>query len=148
MQAMKIGELARSAGVSVQAVRYYESRGLMPEPKRTRSGYRQYGDNDLVRLRFIGRAQALGFTLSEIADLLELRVDPSADPDDLREQVRDKIRDLDRKLRDLERIRFALEHLLLDCEAGESSSDCPLLDSLGETAPFNEERGVDRRSLR
>lgn len=140
MKAMKIGELARRAGVSVQAVRYYESRALMPEPGRTRSGYRHYGGSDVLRLRFIRRAQELGFTLAEIADLLTLRVDPTTNPDDVRGRVREKIRDLDQKMFDLERIRSALGHLLHDCEAGKSSSDCPLLDSLHEHEPFKEER--------
>jgi DNA-binding transcriptional MerR regulator len=74
MQAMRIGELARRAGVSVQTVRYYEGRGLMPEPDRARSGYRQYDRSDVSRLRFIRRAQEMGFTLAEIGYLLALRL--------------------------------------------------------------------------
>lgn len=136
MQAMRIGELARRAGVSVQTVRYYEGRGLMPEPDRARSGYRQYDLSDVSRLRFIRRAQELGFTLAEIGDLLALRLDPSTGPEDLRGRVREKMRGLDEKLSDLERIRSALKHLLHECEAGDSSSDCPLLDALEANASF------------
>ena len=136
MQAMRIGELARRAGVSVQTVRYYEGRGLMPEPDRARSGYRQYDLSDVSRLRFIRRAQELGFTLAEIGDLLALRLDPSTGPEDLRGRVREKMRGLDEKLSDLERIRSALKHLLHECEAGDSSSDCPLLDALEANESF------------
>ena len=73
---MTIGELAERAGVNVQTVRYYERRGLLAKPRRTDSGYRTYTDVTLDRLRFIRRAQELGFTLSEIGELLVLRLDP------------------------------------------------------------------------
>jgi Hg(II)-responsive transcriptional regulator len=136
MQAIRIGELARRAGVSVQTVRYYEGRGLMPEPDRARSGYRQYDRRAVSRLRFIRRAQELGFTLAEIGDLLALRLDPSTGAEDLRGRVREKMSGLDEKMHDLERIRSGLEHLLRECEAGDSSSDCPLLDVLEANASF------------
>lgn len=73
---MQIGEFARRAGVNVQTVRYYERRGLLPEPERRASGYRQYTPAALERLQFIRRAQELGFTLNEIDELLQLRTDP------------------------------------------------------------------------
>ena len=73
---MKIGEFAHDAGVNVQTVRYYERRGLLPEPDRRPSGYREYGPDALDRLHFIKRAQELGFTLTEIRELLALRLDP------------------------------------------------------------------------
>jgi MerR family copper efflux transcriptional regulator len=73
---MQIGELAEQAGVNVQTVRYYERRGLLPEPDRKASGYRIYDESDALRLGFILRAKALGFTLSEIEELLDLHVDP------------------------------------------------------------------------
>lgn len=136
MPDMKIGELAERAGVSVQTIRYYEGRGLLPEPSRTSSGYRQYGENDVRRLRFIRRAQDLGFTLGEIGELLALRVDPATTPRDVRQRAREKIEDTDAKIRELQRIRSALEHLVHECDAEGTTADCPFLDALGAHAVF------------
>lgn len=136
MSSMKIGELAERADVSVQTVRYYETRGLMPEPDRTPSGYREYAERDLRRLQFIRRAQDLGFTLSEIGELLALRVDPTTTPEDVRRRARAKIDDTDAKIEELRRIRSALEHLLRECDAEETTADCPFLDALGAHATF------------
>lgn len=136
MSSMRIGELAQRAGVSVQTIRYYETRGLMPEPSRTRSGYREYGESDARRLRFIRRAQELGFTLGEIGELLALRVDPETTPEDVRRRAREKIEDTEAKIRELERIRSALEHLVHECDAEETTADCPFLDALGAHAVF------------
>jgi Hg(II)-responsive transcriptional regulator len=136
MPDMKIGELAERAGVSVQTIRYYEGRGLIPEPSRTRSGYRRYGESDVPRLRFIRRAQELGFTLAEIGELLALRVDPTTTPDDVRQRAREKIEDTEVKIRELQRIKSALEHLVHGCEAEETTADCPFLDALGAHAVF------------
>ena len=86
-----IGELAGAVGVNVQTVRYYERRGLLPKPKRRASGYREYLATDVARLEFIRRAQALGFTLSEIEQLLALRVDPRTTPEDVHRAVIDGI---------------------------------------------------------
>lgn len=129
---MKIGELAGHAGVNVQTVRYYERRGLLPEPERRPSGYREYGPDVLDRLRFIKRAQELGFTLSEIGELLALRLDPRTPAAAVKARAEAKIADIDRKMHDLERIRHALVHLAGRCRGGRGpAGDCPLLDALG-----------------
>lgn len=129
---MKIGELARRAGVNIQTVRYYERRALLPEPQRRPSGYREYGPDALERLRFIKRAQELGFTLAEIGELLQLRLDPSTPAAAVKARAEAKIADIDRKLHDLERIRHALVHLAGRCRGGRGPvGDCPLLDALG-----------------
>lgn len=129
---MKIGELARLAGVSVQTVRYYERRGLLGEPERRPSGYREYGDATVDRLRFIRRAQELGFTLSEIDELLVLRLDPGTTAADVKARATEKIAEVDRRIRDLARIREALEHLAGRCRGGRGpTGDCPLLETLG-----------------
>ncbi len=129
---MTIGQLSSRAGVSVQTVRYYERRGLLSEPQRTRSGYRQYSDSALDRLRFIKRAQELGFTLTEIQELLVLRLDPRTTAAQVKQRAEAKIEDVNRRIADLERIRKALTHLAGKCHGGHGPlGDCPLLDAMG-----------------
>lgn len=128
---MRIGELAERTGVSVQTVRYYERRGLLPEPERTTSGYRTYDAGDLQRLQFILRAKTLGFTLSEIADLLELRVDPQSTANEVRLRAREKIADVDARLRDLRQIRRVLGRLVESCEARGAPEECALMHAIG-----------------
>ena len=131
-QGMTIGQLAREAGVNVQTVRYYERRRLLPAPARRASGYRAYDAAALARLRFIRRAQELGFTLAEIAELLALRLDPRTTAADVKARANRKIADVDRKLRDLERIRGALTHLAGSCRGGRGpTGECPLVEALG-----------------
>jgi MerR family mercuric resistance operon transcriptional regulator len=131
--AMRIGELAKRAGVNIQTVRYYERRGLLHDPRRRRSaGYREYTEATLERLRFIRRAQELGFTLSEIGELLALRLDPGTTAAEVKQRAKEKIVEIEGKLRDLERIRHALTHLAGQCRGGRGPvGDCPLLDALG-----------------
>lgn len=131
-QGMTIGQLAREAGVNVQTVRYYERRRLLPAPARRASGYRAYDSAALARLRFIRRAQELGFTLTEIAELLALRLDPRTTAADVKARANRKVADVDRKLRDLERIRDALTHLAGSCRGGRGpTGECPLVEALG-----------------
>ncbi len=129
---MKIGELARLAGVNIQTVRYYERRNLLEEPGRTASGYREYEPQDLLRLRFILRAKELGFTLSEIDELLTLRVDPRRTADDVRSRAQEKIASTERKIRDLKRIRAALQQLVVSCEAHGPVAQCALIHAIEE----------------
>jgi Hg(II)-responsive transcriptional regulator len=129
---MQIGELASAAAVSVQTVRYYERRGLLPEPRRLSSGYRAYGDDTLERLRFIRRAQELGFTLNDVRDLLALRLDPRTPAAAVKAKAEARIADVDQRIHDLERIKHALSHLAGRCRGGHGpAGDCPLLDALG-----------------
>jgi MerR family copper efflux transcriptional regulator len=130
--AMTVGQLARRAGVGVQTVRYYERRHLLPTAARRASGYREFGPAALERLRFIRRAQELGFTLSEIAELLALRLDPHTTAAEVKARAGQKIDEIDGKIRDLERIRHALTHLAGHCRGGRGpTGDCPLLEALG-----------------
>ena len=139
---MTIGELSRRAGVNVQTVRYYERRGLLPEPDRTPSGYREYTGGTLDRLRFIRRAQELGFTLSEIGELLVLRLDPRTTAAAVKQRAEIKIADVDRRIHDLQHIKHALTHLAGQCHGGRGpAGDCPLLDALG---PLSTGTAADR----
>lgn len=127
MAAMSISQLARSAGVGVETVRYYQRRGLLadPRPQKTGvSGIRHYGPAEVRRLRFVRSAQAAGFTLEEIAELLHL--DSTDDRPRAREMARARIRALDVKIAELQRARQSLSKLATDCAAG-GKGPCPII---------------------
>ena len=129
---MRISEFARRAEVNVQTVRYYERRGLLPEPERSPAGYREYTPKLLERLQFIRRAQELGFTLNEINDLLDLRTDPRTTADQVKTRAEAKMEDIDTRIQDLRQIRHALQHLAGQCQGGSGpTGDCPLLEEMG-----------------
>lgn len=131
MKSLTIGQLARQAQVNVETVRYYERRGLMPEPPRRESGYRQYSEPDVARIRFIKRAQTLGFTLKEISELLSLRVDPKTTCGDVKGRAEVKIANVEEKIRDLQRMKKALIKLTASCRGRGPTSKCPILEMLG-----------------
>jgi MerR family mercuric resistance operon transcriptional regulator len=129
---LTIGRLAQLGGVNLETVRYYEREELLPKPPRTASGYRIFPRDAARRLRFIKRAQELGFTLQEIRELLALRLKPGASRADMRGQVEEKIADIDRKLRTLEAMKKTLRQLAERCEGCGPLSECPILESLDE----------------
>lgn len=134
---MTIGQLAREADVGVQTVRYYERRGLLEPAARRESGYREFDDSSLERLRFIRRTQELGFTLNEIGELLELRLDPDTTVAEVQARAAEKITEIDRKMHNLERIKEALENLANRCHQHGGVGDCPLLDEMGPLQSTN-----------
>ena len=111
MQPLTIGQLAKQAEVGVETVRFYERRGLLDEPPRRKSGYRQYAWDTVARLQFIRRAKELGFSLKEIGELLCLRVDPKTTCDEVKKQAAAKIADIDAKLQDLRKMKATLVKL-------------------------------------
>lgn len=122
-----IGELARRCSVSRDAVRFYERERLMPRARRTRSGYRVYGHEDVERLRFIRRAQGVGLTLEDVTELIRLHEGHS--PTECRrvaERLRHRIEVLDRKIAELTDFRRTLRDNLRRCEAAEAES-CPVV---------------------
>lgn len=125
VSSLTIGKLAAAGGVSVETIRFYQRKGLLEQPPRE-IGIRRYGSNDIRRLRFIRQAQAAGFTLEEIKELLEL--DASDDRSRARELAKVRIEALDAKIADLEQARNALERLARECSHG-SSGPCPILTS-------------------
>jgi MerR family mercuric resistance operon transcriptional regulator/MerR family gold-responsive transcriptional activator of gol and ges genes len=127
-----IGRLARTVGVNVQTVRYYERRRLLSPTARTSSGYRVYGDEEIRRLRFIKNAQALGFTLHEITDLLSLRVSSAARCGDVQRRAQAKLAHVEIKIHALEALARALKDLIRVCRAGQPTDRCPILKSLEE----------------
>jgi len=130
MKGLTIGELAREAGVGVETIRYYERRGLVEKPPRPPSGYRRYPEDTVRRIKFIKRAQGLGFTLREISELLSLRVDPEVGCAEVKRRAELKIADIDGKIRALEKVRKALSRLSASCRGKGPKSDCPILDYL------------------
>ena len=131
MPEMTIGALARSGGVNVETVRYYQRRGLLAEPKRPAGGVRRYDAGALARLRFIRRAQELGFTLEEIRSLLKLGETPSCRG--ARDLAARKLALVDARLAGLARMRAALAALVAQCDSRGNRS-CPILESLAAGA--------------
>ena len=130
MKPLTIGEVARQAGVGVETVRFYERRGLLEEPQRRASGYRQYDGEAVAVLRFIRRAKELGFTLKEIKALLDLRLDASATRAEVRRQATAKVADIEAKIADLQRMRDVLHKLIRKCHGDGAASGCPILEAL------------------
>ncbi len=130
MQTLRIGEVAKQAGVNLQTIHYYERRGLLAKPPRTASNYRAYPADAVLRVRFIKRAQELGFTLKEIDELLSLRAAPRTRCGDVRSRAEDKVRDIDDKLRTLKAMRRALTMLIGECSSQGPATQCPILDAL------------------
>ena len=127
---LTIGQLAKTVGVNSQTVRYYERRDLLTPTERKPSGYRMYGDDAVRRLRFIKNAQALGFTLQEIAELLNLRVSSIARCGDVKRKAQIKLAIVEDKVRDLKALARALRSLIETCQAGQPTDRCPILQTL------------------
>lgn len=130
MESLKIGQVAHLAEVGVETIRFYERRGLIEEPPRRASGYRQYPPEAVARMRFIRRAKELGFSLQEIKELLELRVDADATCADVKGRANEKILDIQHKIETLESMRAALDELVTACGAGGPLSECPILEAM------------------
>jgi Hg(II)-responsive transcriptional regulator len=130
MDQLTTAEVAKRGGVNLETIRYYERRGLLPKPPRTPSGYRAFAPDAVRRLRFVKRAQALGFSLKEIKELLSLRAAPKARCADIRARAEVKIAEIDAKIRSLHAMRKALLRLTAACTGRGSVSDCPILESL------------------
>jgi MerR family copper efflux transcriptional regulator len=135
MASLRIGEVAKQAGVGVETVRFYEREGLLDEPQRKASGYRQYDEEAVAVLRFIRRAKELGFTLREIKVLLDLRLESSATRADVRAQAKAKVADIEAKIADLQRMRDVLIKLIRKCHGDGAASGCPILGALQGNEP-------------
>jgi Hg(II)-responsive transcriptional regulator len=128
---MRIGEVAAETHVSIQTLRYYERRGLLDAPTRRASGFRQYEADAVQRVRFIRRAQELGFTLQEISDLLTLREDAACSCSVVESRASAALGRIDEKIRDLHRMRVALGRYVTACRDQHAMDECPLLTALG-----------------
>lgn len=130
MKSLTIGQVARGAGVGVETVRFYERKGLLDKPERKPSGYRQFDEEAVQRIRFIRRAKELGFTLKEIQELLSLRLDPAASCSDVKGRADAKIADIDERIESLRRMKKALVKLTKACNGKGDAGECPILDAL------------------
>jgi Hg(II)-responsive transcriptional regulator len=134
MKSMKIGEVAKRSGVGIETIRFYEREGLLQEPARRPSGYRQYDDSTIHRLEYISRAKELGFTLAEIRDLLELSFAAHAGCVHIRRRAEAKITDIEDKIRHLQRMKRSLRSIVNRCRTKDSPHDCPLVHGAHDAA--------------
>ena len=123
---LTIARAAAAAGVGVETVRYYERRGLIRQPA-SNGGYRRYGSEQIDRIRFVKRAQALGFTLEEIESLLKLQ--DGTDRRRVRQIAAKRLNEIDARLKDLQRLKKALSHLLVECDKGHTLR-CPIVEAI------------------
>jgi MerR family copper efflux transcriptional regulator len=130
MSTMTIGRLAKSAGVNVDTIRYYERNGLIPAPLRRASGYREYDAADVSRLRFILRAKDLGFTLAEIGELISLSAD--RDIEGVKQRAESRLAQVEHKINELERVRSGLRTLIDACPGHGDFERCPIIAALSE----------------
>lgn len=130
MDSIGIGTLAKRAGVSIDTVRYYERGGLLAPKARLASGYRRYSELEVARLRFIRRAQALGFSLKEVKQLLALS--NLRDVSRVKRAAQEKLADVEERIASLERVRNGLATLVAACPGHGRAADCPILKALGD----------------
>ncbi len=129
---LRIGDVAAQGGVNLQTIRYYEREGLLPEPPRLASGYRMFPQSAVRRVRFIKRAQELGFSLAEIRELLSLREHRGAGAQEMRERTKAKIADIEEKIQTLQAMKEALSKLAEKCPGCGPLSECPILDAMDD----------------
>ena len=128
MQDMTIGRAAKAAGVNIDTIRYYQRRGLVDEPQLPQGGQRKYDDGIVRRVKFIKRAQTLGFTLEETRSLLSFEQAHSCC--DTRDLALQKVREIDKRIADLRRMRKTLSELATHCDDGRVPGPCPIIDTL------------------
>ena len=131
---MNIGEAASRSGLPAKTLRYYEQIGLVVPSGRRRNGYRDYSERDVRLLRFVQRARSLGFSVRECRELLALYLDRNRSSAEVKRIALARIREIERKLRELESMRAALLELAERCH-GDDRPDCPILDDLAQNEP-------------
>ncbi len=125
---MRIGQVAKRAGVNVETIRFYERKGLLTQPPRNTGGYRQYPHEAIARIRFIKRAKELGFSLTEISELLSLQTNPRATCADVKERAEGKISTIHERMKDLQKMKRSLEGLAAACKGSGPLDDCPIIN--------------------
>ncbi len=131
MNGLTIGELAKQSNVNLETIRFYEREALLPKPPRLRSGYRSFPAESVQQVRFIKRAQELGFSLREIKELLALRNEPRSASADVKGRVEQKISEIDRKMKALREMKKELVLLASTCSGATTIESCPIMESLG-----------------
>lgn len=147
MTRQTIGRAARAASVNVETIRFYERRGLIPQPPRPADGgTRTYDDGTVARIRFIRQAQDIGFSLREVAELLSLRADPAADCGDVRVRAMSKRDEVEAKVAQLLRVRDALDRLIARCPGGGGLGACTILEAM-EQRPAGDAAGPAQSAM-
>lgn len=135
---MNIGEAAKHSGLTTKTIRFYEDIGLVPAAGRDSNGYRRYGEREVNQLRFVHRARSLGFSVEECRELLALYGDRERASADVKALAVARIRDIERKIEELEAMKATLEHLAERCH-GDQRPNCPILEDLA-ASPADTER--------
>lgn len=122
---MTIGKIAKQAGVGVETVRFYERKGLIKQPKKnTSKGFRSYSEDEALKIRFIKRAQELGFTLKEVKEILDLNANPKATCEDVRILAEEKLNEIEQKIIDLKKMKFSVKRLEKACSDSRQAVAC------------------------
>ncbi len=129
---MRIGQVAKSAGITVEAIRFYEKEGLIEVPSRTSSGYRNYSADQTQIISFIKKAKELGFSLKEIKEILELRYTPGTTCGDIKQKAEQKVAIINERIDLLRQVRNSLNSLIKSCTAESPVSMCPIIELLSE----------------
>lgn len=137
---LSIGKIAKSSNVRIDTIRYYETNGLIPKPKRSESGYRLFSENTVDRIHFIKKAQTLGFTLKEIKELLSLKANSKKSCSSVKVKAQVKMKEIKEKITVLENIYHSLNQLMKQCDSTLPISECPILDSMTPELLKNKEQ--------
>jgi len=146
MSGLTIGQVAQKTGMGIETIRFYERKGLIAEPPRKESGYRQFEPDVLDRLAFIQEAKALGFSLNEIHELMSLRLKADTSSKEIKKIAAARLADIEQKIKVLKRMQRALKKLVDQCPGHGSLNECPILEALGPTSsPSARKKIMDNR---
>lgn len=143
MQGMTIGQVARKAGVGIETIRFYERKGLLNDPARKESGYRQYESDVIDRLAFIQQAKTLGFSLGEIHELLSLKSRPDSSSREIKKIAEAKLEDIETKIKMLKRMQSTLKKLTRQCHGQDPVSECPILEAMSIDKATRKKKQLD-----
>ena len=130
MNTLSIGQVAKQTGIGIETIRFYERKGLIDEPPRRESGYRQYTDDVIRQLTFIQQAKTLGFSLNEIQELLSLRSQPGVSSREIKQMAETKLDDIEQKIKMLKRMQKSLKNLVDQCPGVGPTDECPIIEAL------------------
>ena len=130
MNTLTIGQVAKQTGIGIETIRFYERKGLIDEPPRRESGYRQYTDDVIRQLTFIQQAKTLGFSLNEIQELLSLRSQPGVSSREIKQMAETKLDDIEQKIKMLKRMQKSLKNLVDQCPGVGPTDECPIIEAL------------------
>lgn len=130
VNSITIGHVAKRTGISIEAIRFYERKGLIDAPARKDSGYRQFAEDHIQRLLFIQQAKSLGFSLMEIKELLSIKEDPETGSREVKSLAKTKLQSIEEKIKILQRMKKTLKALVDSCPGEGPKRDCPILEAL------------------